>query len=514
MSKKSILHGTIIISVAGLIARFIGLFFRIPLTSLIGEEGVGIYSFPMTLFVPMAALVMQGPPTAIAKLISEKKAVNDQQGINEIFNTSQNLLLIIGVMASSLMIVLAPIFSRYIWSSEVLYPYLALALAPIILSRIAVLNGYYQGVQIMSAIAFQQLSDGIGRLVIGLGLAYILIEYGTLQSTTGAVFGTTAGAFTGFLAVYIFFLNDKNRPRKIKVLKEKKISISKQLLKTSLPITIGAVGASLIILVDALLLKTRLTSFGLENADVYIMNGILSNVNALINVPLIIGVAISLNIVPNISAARVMANNTVKTRMRSSLILSLSLALPCGIGLLLIGKDVFHLFYPTMSTNHYLIEILSINTIFVMVNQALIAILQGMDYEKLPVKNFYRGMLIKVILSYILLGIPVINIHGAAISTLIAYLFITASNYYACKKNIGFVIDKKYMVVLPLMNIFIMGMCVYTTRYLLIDRVSLLMTILLTILVGIVIYGILLLVTKIVSINNIPLLNRLVSNKK
>ena len=52
MGKKSILKGTIIIAGAGILAKFIGLFFKIPLTGLIGEEGMGIYGFPFSLFLP------------------------------------------------------------------------------------------------------------------------------------------------------------------------------------------------------------------------------------------------------------------------------------------------------------------------------------------------------------------------------------------------------------------------------------------------------------------------------
>ncbi len=40
---KSIVRGFSILSAAGIICKFIGLFFTVPLTRIIGSEGLGIY---------------------------------------------------------------------------------------------------------------------------------------------------------------------------------------------------------------------------------------------------------------------------------------------------------------------------------------------------------------------------------------------------------------------------------------------------------------------------------------
>ena len=52
MEKQSMVKGTLILGAAGIIARFLGLFFRWPLIMLIGDEGVGYYqmSYPLYMF--------------------------------------------------------------------------------------------------------------------------------------------------------------------------------------------------------------------------------------------------------------------------------------------------------------------------------------------------------------------------------------------------------------------------------------------------------------------------------
>ena len=68
MKKQSLIKASLILGIAGIVARFFGLFFRWPLIMLIGDEGVGYYqmSYPLYMFfVAMAS----GVPVAISKMI-------------------------------------------------------------------------------------------------------------------------------------------------------------------------------------------------------------------------------------------------------------------------------------------------------------------------------------------------------------------------------------------------------------------------------------------------------------
>ena len=79
MKKQSLIKGSLILGIAGILTRFLGLFFRWPLIMLIGDEGVGYYqmSYPLYMFfVAMAS----GIPVAMSKIISEKNAMNDIEG--------------------------------------------------------------------------------------------------------------------------------------------------------------------------------------------------------------------------------------------------------------------------------------------------------------------------------------------------------------------------------------------------------------------------------------------------
>lgn len=513
MSKRALIKGTAIIAFAGVFSKFIGLFFRIPLTNLLGEEGIGIYSFPMTLFIPLSAIVIQGPPTVIAKLISEKYALNKTREVDLVYKASKQLMMIIGFMVTLTMLVLMPIFVKYVWSKDIILPYLTLSITPMFLSISSVYAGLYQGLQDMKPIAYQQIADGLGRLIFGLFFTYIFIQKGLIYGATGAVTGTVLGAFSGLLVIQFYHFRNK-MPFKNYLHKKSAVKkYQKLIFKSALPISIGAIGASLIPLVDAVLIQNRLATAGFMDTEIYSLNGVLSNTNALINVPLIIGVAISFNLIPSISAAKVKSRNALKSRIQSGLLLSISMALPSGVGLFLVGKTVFSLFYPAMSTDHYLVEIYAVSIIISMINQSFIAILQATDHIKVPVRHFYIGLCIKFLLSYILIAVPLINIHGTAISTFIAYIVISSLNYRAIKNYLALDIRLLKWIIKPLLNTIIMAIAVIICLEIgkMFGHATLFS--LIAIVIGVIIYGILLLNSKIVELKDVAILNRWVNNE-
>ena len=96
MNKQSLVKGSIILGVAGILTRFLGLFFRWPLIMLIGDEGIGYYqmSYPLYMFfIAMAS----GIPVAMSKMISERNAVNYIEGSFQVMKESTLLMMIIGI---------------------------------------------------------------------------------------------------------------------------------------------------------------------------------------------------------------------------------------------------------------------------------------------------------------------------------------------------------------------------------------------------------------------------------
>ena len=72
MGRKSFIKGAAVLAGAGLFAKFLGAVFRIPLTYLIGSEGMGLYQMAYPIYSFLLVTSSAGLPVAISKMVSEK----------------------------------------------------------------------------------------------------------------------------------------------------------------------------------------------------------------------------------------------------------------------------------------------------------------------------------------------------------------------------------------------------------------------------------------------------------
>ena len=176
MNKQSLIKGSIILGSAGILTRFLGLFFRWPLIMLIGDEGIGYYqmSYPLYMFfIAMAS----GVPVAISKMISEKNATNDIYGSFEVMKESAILMAIIGTGTTlSLFFFAKEIIVLLKWDAKAYYSLIGISFAPIVISFVTIFRGFFQGLQNMTPSAISQIIEQIGRVIFGVGLAIVLLE--------------------------------------------------------------------------------------------------------------------------------------------------------------------------------------------------------------------------------------------------------------------------------------------------------------------------------------------------
>ena len=193
MKKQSLIKGSIILGLAGIIAKFLGFFFRWPLIMLIGDTGIGYYqlSYPLYMFfVAMAS----GVPIAISKMISEKNAVGDIEGSYEVVKESVYLMATLGIGTSLLLFFLAkPIISFLKWNSKSYYSLIAISFAPMMISFVNVFRGFFQGMQNMTHTGVSQILEQMGRVIVGVGMAIILLPKGIEYSAGGASLCTYTG---------------------------------------------------------------------------------------------------------------------------------------------------------------------------------------------------------------------------------------------------------------------------------------------------------------------------------
>ena len=101
--RNTVFKGAVILVLSGIFVKVLGMFYKIPLTNLIGDSGMGYFGSAYTVYTLFYTLSTAGVPTALALLVSEKKSLGDFEGAKEIYKTSLKLFLLIGLLLSAAM---------------------------------------------------------------------------------------------------------------------------------------------------------------------------------------------------------------------------------------------------------------------------------------------------------------------------------------------------------------------------------------------------------------------------
>ena len=72
--KQGFFLGATLLMLFGFVSKIIGAIYRIPLTHIVGSEGMGIYQMVFPLYTLMLTIASSGLPSSISKLISENTA--------------------------------------------------------------------------------------------------------------------------------------------------------------------------------------------------------------------------------------------------------------------------------------------------------------------------------------------------------------------------------------------------------------------------------------------------------
>ncbi len=504
MKKQSLIKGSLILGVAGILTRFLGLFFRWPLIMLIGDEGVGYYqmSYPLYMFfVAMAS----GIPVAMSKMVSEKNAKGDINGSFEVTKEASILMLIIGTGTSLILFLFAnPIVKFLQWDSRAYYSLIGISFAPLIISMMTVYRGFFQGLQNMTPSAVSQILEQIGRVVVGVGLAIILLPKGIEYSAGGAAFGASAGGLIG--GVYLAFKYKKvKKSYGIKKVKSNP-SILNKILLIAIPISIGTTVGSIMSLIDSILVPQKLLEAGFTNQQATILYAQLTGkASVIVNIPLTLSMALCTSLIPIIAESYVLnRKKEVNGKINLSIKLSAVIAMPCFFGLFFMAGPIMKFIFPGRFEGVEILKYLSISVPFIITTQTTTSILQSVGSYIIPVINLLIGCAAKVILTMTFVPIPQFNIYGAVAASIGAYLVTTILNVIAMKLKLKITLNFYENFIKPSFGsiaMMIVVLILYNTLYKStgINSISCLVSIG----IGAIIYAASILVLKVFNINEI-----------
>lgn len=461
MSKKqTFMKGAFILIVANIIVKVIGAAFKIPLTYLLDEDGMALFTTSYTMYTWLFIIATAGLPVAISRMISESRAKGNYGEVKKILHVSFTLLGIIGIAGTLVLFFGAGTFARLLGNPDAELGIMAIAPAMLFVSGMSAFRGFFQGHQDMYPTAASEVCEAVGKLVIGFVGAYYFINYSVIHAAAGAVFGVAAGGFLGFVVLVIVYnVKKKNLYSKASVgICRSDKTLLKQLIEISVPITIGASVFSLTSLIDMAMIMRNLQAIGFSYKEAKFMWGSYSGYAVpMFNLPPTLISAISISLVPTISGAfSVGDNKTAGETAGNSIFITILFALPCAVGMSVLAEPILALVYHNTNAASTL-TILGIAIIFVSLVMITNSILQSVKKERIPVYNMLIGGVVKVLINNWLVKNPDINISGAPIGTNACYIVILLLNLYWIKRELKFKFSVVQYVVKPVASAVVMA---------------------------------------------------------
>ena len=159
--RNSVFFGVAVLTVASLLVKVVGVFYKIPLTYLLGDEGMGYFNSAYTIYAWLYMISTAGLPIGVSILISEADAAGDVRRVSKVTRIAGILLLTLGTLTTAFMLLFARFIAGLLGSPDAVFCMIAIAPTLFFICVSSLFRGFFQGLQCMmpTAASLQQTAD-------------------------------------------------------------------------------------------------------------------------------------------------------------------------------------------------------------------------------------------------------------------------------------------------------------------------------------------------------------------
>ena len=382
--NRTFIKGTLILTLTGLLSRVIGFFYRIYLSRLFGEEGMGIYQLLSPVLALSFSLCAAGIQTAISKYVAASVAKGNRKDSYRYLFTGLFLSLLLSVPCMLLLLM----FSDFVAVHFLLEARTASMLRIIALSIPAgavhsCINGYYYGIKKTMLPSSTQLIEQFMRFFCVLAADFLARRSHTVPhinaAVAGLVVGECAAMLISLLAIYFRFYREEAgagmaslpcpnagdgksslpcpnagaRRHTMPMSNAGGFGISrfhavKDLLVLAFPLTVSRIVVNLLQSVEAVAIPSRLCRYGYDSVTALSVYGVLTGMALpLLFFPNALTGSMSLLLLPMVSEADARGNtDAVKNTTLKTIYSCLLLGTACTLFFFLsgpfLGRFLFH----------------------------------------------------------------------------------------------------------------------------------------------------------------------------
>lgn len=422
MSNR-IVRGTLLLTAAGYISRFLGMIYVIPLNALVGAKGMALYSYAYIPYTVLLSLSSVGIPPAISKIVAKYNSLGLYKTGYRVFRLSFYFMILTGIAAFLLLFFAAEPIAHMIVASkdpkgntveDVTKVIQMVSFALIVVPAMSAVRGFFQGHQTMEPTAVSQVVEQIVRIsfVLIAGFVVIVIFDGSyVTAVSFATFAAFIGAL-GSVVILLKFWNGKKdlfyeniaKQRKTVTLSTKDLLL--EMFSYAIPFILVGIATPLYQFIDLFTFNRAMEAIGLSDISELSFAAIHVNGNKLIVIPVMIATGMSLTLVPSLT-------ESFTKRMHQKLISEINLAVqivllfvvPAVFGLIALAPEAYGSLFSMNDLNitGSLLAWSAPLAIVLALFTVSAAILQGINEQRFAIVSLSAGFIIKLSLNSVLI---------------------------------------------------------------------------------------------------------------
>lgn len=430
LKKHPLIAGTIILTATGFISRIIGFFYRIYLSRLFGEEGMGIYQLLSPVLALSFSLTAAGIQTAISKFVASETSTGDYRHSLRVLMTGLTLSTSLSFLCMFFLLET----SQWIATVFLLEPRTASMLRIVAFSLPlgavhACINGYFYGIKKAEVPAAAQLIEQLCRV----GSVYLITTIGSNQGTTptinvavlGLVIGEGISMIFTIIAAYKRFtclsINASPLPAPTSY-----SLLLKSLLTLAVPLSLNRVIINFLQSIEAIYIPNRLLAYGYDTQTALSVYGVLTGMAMpLIMFPGALTNSVSVLLLPLVAEADATGNQKLINRaVNKTIRYSTLLGIICMLIFLIVGKPAGVYLFDSPLAGHFILT-LSFMCPFMYLGSTLSSVINGLGKPGIVFAINVISLFIR--LGFVFMTIPYVGISGYLWGLLASQIFTAAA---------------------------------------------------------------------------------------
>tara|TARA_Y100000310_G_C20696429_1_gene826066 strand:+ start:3210 stop:4736 length:1527 start_codon:yes stop_codon:yes gene_type:complete len=260
---KNVLKGVGFLFLGIIFSKLFNYVFRIIIARYLGPGDYGLFSLALAVVGVLVTLSLLGLPQGIVRYVAQYKARQDSKRLNGVIVTSMKLSVFMSLIFSILLYIFAESVAVILFSKPEMLGLLQLMAVAIPLT--VIITNLEKVVLAFQRVEYITISRNFSENLVKVILSIIFVSLGF-----GIVWVASAYLFSIFVGIVLLFYFLHNKVHRLSSVIRNRVSVSKKLLRFSLPLLFTDVFTFLLVWTDTLILGYFVTSadIGIYNAAV------------------------------------------------------------------------------------------------------------------------------------------------------------------------------------------------------------------------------------------------------